>query len=269
MTGNRALAIDAAEYTLLRSFHDYAPEELKSALGLKWIEDRGVSISICAADKSIMLNRCGGLGIHESASTEQIHSIKNRYLEAGIERFFLQVQPAAQPENISELLVDCGMQNYRAWMKFVRAPDAPPKYQSTLEVRAARESEYAEFARIATTGFGLDEKSRPMLEAAAHHPDLHVFLGYAGDQPAACGVLFVHNGIGWLDFAATDPEFRRMGAQTALLCHRIAAAARLGCTTLATCTGEAAPGDPQHSYGNITKVGFQEYQRRENWIPDP
>jgi hypothetical protein len=33
-------------------------------------------------------------------------------------------------------------------------------------------------------------------------------------------------------------------------------------------TGEAVPGDPQHSYGNIVKAGFAEAYLRENWVPE-
>jgi hypothetical protein len=32
-------------------------------------------------------------------------------------------------------------------------------------------------------------------------------------------------------------------------------------------TGEAVPGDKQHSYRNIQKAGFKEAYLRENWIP--
>jgi hypothetical protein len=32
-------------------------------------------------------------------------------------------------------------------------------------------------------------------------------------------------------------------------------------------TGEAVPGDDQHSYHNIERAGFEEAYLRENWIP--
>ena len=40
-----------------------------------------------------------------------------------------------------------------------------------------------------------------------------------------------------------------------------------GCNMIVTMTGEAVPGDPQHSYSNILKQGFEEAYLRENWIP--
>lgn len=75
------------------------------------------------------------------------------------------------------------------------------------------------------------------------------------------------NGIGYLDFGATHPEFRRRGGQTGLLNMRIGAALDAGCTSIVTMTGEAVPGDEQHSYHNIERAGFKAAYLRENWIP--
>ena len=52
-----------------------------------------------------------------------------------------------------------------------------------------------------------------------------------------------------------------------MLSARIRYAFEVGCKTISTTTGEAVPGDPQHSYGNITKSGFEEAYLRENLVP--
>ena len=70
-----------------------------------------------------------------------------------------------------------------------------------------------------------------------------------------------------LDFGATAPAFRQQGSQSALMAARIAHAASLGCHTLMTCTGEDVPGDPQHSYSNILRAGFEPTYLRENFAP--
>jgi GNAT superfamily N-acetyltransferase len=77
----------------------------------------------------------------------------------------------------------------------------------------------------------------------------------------------MRDGLGYLDFGATDPAFRRRGSQTALLGARIRDALDTGCHTIVTMTGEAVPGDAQHSYRNIEKAGFVTSYLRENWIP--
>ena len=47
------------------------------------------------------------------------------------------------------------------------------------------------------------------------------------------------DGVGYLDFGATHPDFRRRGGQTALLNTRIKAALDAGCSSIVTMTGEA------------------------------
>ena len=48
---------------------------------------------------------------------------------------------------------------------------------------------------------------------------------------------------------------------------RLAAATEAGCEAMFTETGEAVPGDPQHSYRNIERYGFRPGLLRENWVP--
>ncbi len=79
------------------------------------------------------------------------------------------------------------------------------------------------------------------------------------------GALFVKDGVGWLHWGATDPDYRQRGSQAALLRHRIRAALDIGCHTLVSATGEEVPGDPQHSYRNIVQMGFRECYARENY----
>lgn len=54
-----------------------------------------------------------------------------------------------------------------------------------------------------------------------------------------------------------------------MLAARIAKAAELGCRLMATTTGEAVEGDPQHSYSNIERAGFRAAYTRANFGPPP
>jgi hypothetical protein len=42
-----------------------------------------------------------------------------------------------------------------------------------------------------------------------------------------------------------------------------------GCEHVFTETGEAVDGDPQHSYRNIERAGFQTSVLRQNYAPGP
>lgn len=92
-------------------------------------------------------------------------------------------------------------------------------------------------------------------------------MSFAGDVPAGTGALLLKDGVAHLDWGVTHPEFRRRGGQSAVLARRIGDALALGCDLLVTTTGEAVPGDPQHSYNNILRTGFEEAYLRENWAP--
>jgi len=98
-------------------------------------------------------------------------------------------------------------------------------------------------------------------------PGWRVYMSFDGDEPAGCGAMLVHGSVAWFDWAATRPEFRCCGSQSAIMARRITDAGRLGCRWLVTATGEALEGDPQHSYRNILRAGFARSHVRANWVP--
>jgi len=58
--------------------------------------------------------------------------------------------------------------------------------------------------------------------------------------------------------------------ELSLIAESTARAARdSGCRLLLTATGEEIPGDPQHSYRNILRYGFEPAYLRESYIPAP
>ncbi|QTF93496.1 GNAT family N-acetyltransferase [Halomonas sp. BM-2019] len=124
-----------------------------------------------------------------------------------------------------------------------------------------------EFARIVCTGFDLAEAFRGVVHGLAKKPNWHLFMTFEGDTPIGTGGLHVLGNLGWFDFGATDPDHRMRGSQRTLMAVRLRHAAAQGCRTLITATGEAVEGDPQHSYGNITRAGFRPVYTRENYGP--
>jgi GNAT superfamily N-acetyltransferase len=89
-------------------------------------------------------------------------------------------------------------------------------------------------------------------------------LALEDGAPAATGALFADQGAGWLGFGATLPDFRRRGAQRALLAARIELAIAAGCDLVVTETGEPQPGRPDASYRNIVWSGFEPAYVRAN-----
>lgn len=52
-----------------------------------------------------------------------------------------------------------------------------------------------------------------------------------------------------------------------VLAQRIRTAIEQGCECLFSETGEAVPGDPQHSFRNLVRAGFAPTHTRENFAP--
>lgn len=259
--------LERVERAALAAFHEAASPESRQALGLRLESLDGVLISIAAADPGIVTNRALGLGTSAPARRELVDALVDAYADLDVERYYVHVQPRARPPELEGWLRDAGLVEQRGWMQFTRDTSPPPTLQSDLRVEQIGADHGGAFGRIAAAGFGLDQAAAAVLAGLVGHRHWNVYLTFDGDEPAGCGAMFVHDDVAWFDWAATRPEFRRRGSQGRLLCRRIRDAVDMGCELMATETGEAVEGDPQHSYGNILKVGFREEQLRKNFGP--
>jgi GNAT superfamily N-acetyltransferase len=155
------------------------------------------------------------------------------------------------------------VQDY-GWMKFSRGV-SPRKAQSNLVVRLVGADRADDFASAVAGGFGLPDWAKPLAANVVDRPGWSCYVAYDETDPAGAGALYVHEGIGWLGFGATLPDFRGRGAQSAILAARIEQARRLGCRIVTTETGELDEGRPSSSYRNIVRAGFRERGVRENY----
>ena len=106
-----------------------------------------------------------------------------------------------------------------------------------------------------------------LMSRLADRPDWHVYLSLdeRGNLAGACA-MFVRDRIAWFSYAATLPTYRGRGGQGGMLVRRIRDAIDLGVRLMVTETGTALEDEPQHSYRNIERAGFQRTYVRENWI---
>jgi len=264
---NLAKAAESIERQALEDLFRFAPERTRSALGMEQAEEGGATLFLARDEPSILLNRVLGLGVDRPTRQDEVERIRDRYAEAGIAEYFLHVQPWARPAELWSWLFEAGLARDRGWTQFSRGPGPAASRLSALRIERIGMEHAVDFARIAASGFGLSESVLPALEALVGLPDWHHFMSFKGDTPAGVAALRVAGDIGWLDWAATDVEFRGQGSQTALLAARIRTAVDLGCRLLFSETGEAVPGDPQHSFKNLVRAGFVPTHTRENFAP--
>ena len=223
--------------------------------------------SVSSTERSILVNRVLGLGSETAPTIEQLTEIRELYREAGVSRFFLHVVPELVGPDREELLTAAGYRRHRGWMKFTRGSGEVREPRTDLTVRLIGIEEVAEFASIVAPAFDMSPACEPALVTLIDDPHWHLYMSFTGERPAGTGALYVRDGIGYLDWASTHPDFRRRGSQTAILGARLHHAFDAGCKTVVTMTGEAVPDDSQHSYSNILRAGFSEAYLRENWVP--
>lgn len=258
---------EQVERAMLDSLHENCPVSTRHALGLERIDVADGAVYCAAADPSILLNRVHGLGLETPVTVTSVEAIRKIYAERGIGRWFLHLFEEQLSAEVRACLTAPGFERRRAWMKFVANNPAPRQVHCALSVERIGPGQAGHFGHIVCSAFGMRNSSAPLFAALADDPRWQLFVSYDGDQPAGAGALFVESGFGWLDWGATQAEFRRRGSQSAVMAARLARAAELGCQYLFTETGEAVAGEPQHSYGNILKAGFRELCARQNFAP--
>ena len=223
--------------------------------------------SVSSSDSSILINRVMELGSNGPPDEEQLREIRRLYKESGVERFFLHMVPERKGPDTDVVLAAAGYEKYRGWMKFVRGGGDVREATTDLDIRPVGMEHGAEFAAIAAPAFDMLPVSEPVVALLPGVEGQQAFMSFDGDRPAGTGVIFIDGESAALDWGATHPDFRRRGGQTAVLSARIRFGLEQGCSLICTMTGEAVPGDPQHSYSNIRKNGFDEAYLRENWVP--
>lgn len=134
-----------------------------------------------------------------------------------------------------------------------------------LSIRKLNRNEFDTFAEIYTKGFQMP----PFLKSGVAQNneilyDNHnwtFFLASVKNEPAGIGVLFIKDHIATLAAAATVPDFRNKGVQTALIKKRIYQASLKECKLI---VGQAKFGSI--SQNNMEKAGLKIAYTKAIWI---
>jgi GNAT superfamily N-acetyltransferase len=230
------------------------------------VETGGATVlSVPEAPGSPMINRVVGLGLERPATEEDVDAALAAV--PGGTAYYVAVEPEAQPPELPEWLAARGLEPGWGWMVFERGVEDPPQGRTDLRlVPVEAGSDAAEqFARVTRVAYGLPEAAeRPLAGSPA--AGWECWLALDGDAPAGAAALYVTGGAAYLGLAATLPEHRGKGAQSALLAARIARAAERGCDLVVTETGERRGDRPSNSYRNILRAGFRETGVTANWL---
>ncbi len=259
---------ETIERSALESLHLCCPEDIKQALGLDLVEVEDSIVACCTRDPSILINRTLGLGSKTPVTRKSIEAITAEYSQRDIKNYFIHIYEETLNDECREYLNSDAFVKKRGWMKFTNINPESISAETELRVEQISANKGNDFGKIVCKAFGLIDESIPVLSGLVNDDRWKLFVSYDDDVPAGAGALFVEGNSGWLEWGATLPEFRRRGSQAAIMALRIDLAQKLGCEYLFTETGEEVEGDPQHSYKNILKAGFEESVLRLNFSPN-
>ncbi len=243
-----------------------APGYVASELGVR-LEETGerVSWAVSALSGDRVFNRVMGLGRDRVPTDAELDSVARFFADAGV-RYTVAVAPGPLADDLAGRLFERGFMPTYAWMKFRRGLEAPGDVSTDLSISEVGVEHAEAFGRVIMGSFGLPPAFEDWIAALVGRPGWRCFLAFAGDRPAAAGALYLAGESGWLALGGTLPEFRRRGAQNAILAARLEAAAEAGCAFVVTETGEQVEGRPSHSYRNIVRAGFEPAYVRPNYL---
>jgi len=207
-----------------------------------------------------------GLGLFQMPTTADMDKIEEFFKERGAPVFH-EVSPLAD----KALLVVLGERGYRPveltsvmFLPLDGRVAAAQDRKPSVHVRIVREDEDDVWARIAAEGWRefteIADLMPGLMRIVADRQDALSFLAELDGRPIAAGSLAIHDGVALLAGASTIPEWRRRGAQQALLNSRLEYAARTGCALAMIC---AEPGSA--SQRNAERHGFRIAYTRTKW----
>jgi ribosomal protein S18 acetylase RimI-like enzyme len=242
------------------------PLKTANSLGIRSAKVGTAGAGAASKIDILAFNRVIGLGMEYPAAESQIAEIIGFYKNAGVHRFFVQTSPYAKPEDLPEVLQAKGFQYHNNWVKFFREIEPLPLADSKLRIEQIGAERADVFADIIITAFEWPEKVKPLMTLPVGRPGWKHYLVYDGDKTVACGALFIRGEFATLAFAATLPEYRGLGAQSALIARRFRDAAEAGCHWMLTETAEETPQRPVASFRNMRRHGFEVAYKRPNYI---
>ncbi|MFD1175089.1 GNAT family N-acetyltransferase [Paenibacillus puldeungensis] len=219
--------------------------------------------------ESSYYNRVIGFGLSD---LERLSDIVGIYEAVNIAPCF-DMTPDMQHSRVAQALSDHGyvpqLQLAYLQAELLNAKDqiwqVKESLGSTLSIsRVSSQSEAKQFIDLVARshqGMELTEKLIEQKSRYYYRDDFQNFVAYIGQEPAALASLFIHGNNGYAANDFTFPAFRGKGCQTALICHRLSTASRLG---LDRVFADVEFGTTSHA--NMLKAGFQNVFINTFWL---
>ncbi len=266
-------AAERAEALYMHAMFAQAGETERTALGMSALRIGGGVVTVMRNDPTGgYWSRVIGLGIDEPVTDELVDEVIAFAVGHGARSLIWQTAPDADGD-WQALLTERGASARSAWVKFAtRLPIDHPEVRTDLRVGPLPPEQADAYALVLARGFAMPEDPR-LLRLFADTASFDGFRAHGawdGERLVAVGTSYSADGMTALCGAATDPDSRGHGGQTALMAARFGDAAAAGSTWL-TCETYVETDDtgPNPSLHNMRRMGLVERYERRNWSWQP
>jgi hypothetical protein len=261
---------EMAEAIAFREMIAAVQEHGDTALGPEWAEiGGGVAFALRGLDHPFF-NRAIGLGIPRPATPDDVAVADAFFRGLGREWSVLQLVEPTQPPELVEWVEAAGWARGRLWPKLWRSLEGElPEPRTTLRIEQVGPDRAADFGRIVMAAMGFDPLVAPLAVATMGRPGWSHYVSFDGDDAVGTGATFVTADVAWLGYGATLESHRGRGGQSSMFARRLADARTAGCRLAITETGEDTPEEPNPSYRNMLRAGFELAYLRPNFVRRP
>jgi GNAT superfamily N-acetyltransferase len=261
-----AFLVEFSEARAYKSLIQAAPQPFLDEHGLRvFTIDSAVAVVAESVTNTLNMNRVIGLGLVETATEAMVDQIVEIYAERGI-AFGIEIGPFARPQELPGWLRKRRIRRSVVTALHYRAAERIEVREGPVLVVQASNSEREIVADICCSVFRMPGAAHALIAGTADNPEWRQWLAYLGNRPIAAALSFVRDGVGWLGWAATLPEFRGRGAQSSLIVHRVNEAAGAGCKYVTTETAVNAESRADPSYRNCDRLGFSLAYERATYV---
>lgn len=140
-----------------------------------------------------------------------------------------------------------------------------PSFSNGIVIRELNKDEFELYGELHCLGTDLNvngashvaDNNRVLFD----RPGWRFFIGFVDGHPAGVAVMYVNDDTASFTFAATVPEYRRRGLQSAFLQKRILEAAMAKCELIVSqCTYAST------SHNNMERLGMRMGYTRSTWV---
>jgi hypothetical protein len=225
----------------------------------------GIAVPALTAIDAGLFNRVIGLGIDELADDALLDAVLASYARRGQSHLVLEVTDASVPTDLRQRLtarglVDTGYRQAKTWQ--VPALYEGPCMDAVVQLGP---DDVDEFAQVNMIAWEVPAFLAVWFGATLFADGFSHYGVKVGGRIVSTGALFVEDGIGWLGFGATLPEFRGRGMQRAVLARRVHEAAVQKCRIVHSETAAHTARTHNPSLANMLAVGFEHAYDKEWW----